>query len=144
MEQIKNQLQARKNFLVQIKKEKEKVLRSAPEGLLRVCCHGNRTQYYLRNNPKDFNGVYIPRKNEDLVRKLAQKDYAARILKNAEKEIKAIEVFLSNYPSVCVEQIYENLHRERQKMIHPIIESMEEYVYNWENVAYQGTFWNDG
>jgi len=133
----------RKEYLTQLRMEKEKILKTSPEGLLRVCCHGNRTQYYLRNNPKDFNGVYIPRKNEDLVRKLAQKDYDARILKNAEKEIKVIEEFLSHYPSVCVEQIYENLHKERRKMIRPIKESIEEYVYNWENVEYQGKFFDD-
>lgn len=63
MEQIKNLLETRENQLKQMKKEKEKALGKAPEGSLRICKHGNKTQYYHRNNPKDFNGVYIKEKN---------------------------------------------------------------------------------
>ena len=63
MEQIKKILRERENQLQQLKKAKEKALVKAPEGSLRLCKHGNKTQYYYRNDPKDFNGVYIKEKD---------------------------------------------------------------------------------
>ena len=48
MEEVKNLLEAREKQLLQLKKEKEKALKSAPEGSLRICMHGNKTQYYHR------------------------------------------------------------------------------------------------
>ncbi len=63
MEQIKNLLETREKQLLQIKKEKEKALRKVPKGSLRICKRGEKAQYYHRNNPKDFNGVYIREKD---------------------------------------------------------------------------------
>lgn len=51
------------------------MLLKAPEGNLRICKHGNGMQYYVRNNPKDFNGSYICEKDFGIARELAQKDY---------------------------------------------------------------------
>ena len=51
-------------------KEKEKSLAKAPDGSLRLCQHGNKIQYYYRDDPKDFNGVYIKEKNIHLFIKI--------------------------------------------------------------------------
>lgn len=123
MEQVKELLKARKNYLLQVKKEKEKSLRTVPEGTLRVCSHGKRTQYYYRNDPKDFNGVYIRSKDVELAKKLAQKDYDQKVLRAAEKELDAIDKYFLNYPDINIEDVYENLHKERQKLIKPIRKS---------------------
>lgn len=138
MEEVKNLLEAREKQLLQLKKEKEKALKSAPEGSLRICRHGNKTQYYHREDPKDCNGVYIREKEITLAQKLAQKDYDKKVLTSIEKELNAINKYLSCYPDVGAEQVYEKLHKERQKLIMPIEESDEEYVSNWEAVEYQG------
>lgn len=138
MEEIKNLLEERKTRLLQLKKEKTKALKSVPEGFLRVCRHGEKTQYYHRKNPKDFNGVYIKEKDRKLARKLAQKDYDERVLKSAETELKAIEKYLSCVPAIPAEQIYENLHQGRQQLIRPVVESTQQYIQNWESVVYQG------
>lgn len=63
MEKLKNLLEARETHLLELKKEKEKSLLSAPEGNLRISSHKNRTQYYHRTDPKDFNGIYIKEKD---------------------------------------------------------------------------------
>lgn len=138
MEQIKKLLKERENQLQQLKKEKEKALIKAPEGSLRLCKHGNKTQYYCRNNPKDFNGVYIKEKNIDLARKLAQKDYDKKVLGSVEQELRAINKYFSGYPKECAEQIYEDLHVERQKIIVPIKETDEAYIRRWQEEKYQG------
>ena len=138
MEQIKNMLESRKKYLQKVKKNKEKALLIAPEGSLRICNHGNRTQYYLRENPKDFNGIYIREKDVRIAQSLAQKDYNQKVLRAAEKELNAINKYLLNYPTANIEQIYENLHKERQKLIVPLRVSDEQYIKEWEQVEYQG------
>ena len=137
MREIQYQLEARKERLQKLKKEKESALKDVPKGTLRVNKHGNKVQYFHRTDPKDPNGVYISAKNNELVRKLAQKDYDQRVLRTVEKELKAINIYLSKYPTQVAEQIYESLHIERQKIITPIEESQEEYIKIWENTDYE-------
>lgn len=138
MEQVKELLEARKSFLLQLKKEKVEALRTVPEGSLRVCSHGKRTQYYHRNDPKDFSGVYIRSNEIELARELAQKDYDQRVLRAIEKEVDAIDKYFNNYPQVNVENVYESLHKERQKLIKPVGKSDQQYLQEWECVEYEG------
>ena len=138
MEQVKELLEARKSFLLQLKKEKVEALRTVPEGSLRVCSHGKRTQYYHRNDPKDFSGVYIRSNEIELARELAQKDYDQRVLRAIEKEVDAIDTYFNNYPQVNVENVYESLHKERQKLIKPVGKSDQQYLQEWECVEYEG------
>lgn len=144
MEQFKQLLKVREKQLLQMKKEKENALLTAPEGKLRVCSHADRTQYYQRNDPKDFNGVYLREKDLHIAQKLAQKDYDQKVLRAAEKELNAIQKYFVSCPEKNAEEIYENLHRERQKLIVPIVEPDEVYVQEWESVEYQGKgFYDD-
>lgn len=138
MEKMKEFLEKRKVYLSQLKKTKEKALKSAPEGSLRLCSRKNKAQYYWRNDPKDSSGIYISEKDIKLARKLAQKDYDKKVLASAEKELEAIKRYQSAYPTTSVEHVYDNLHKERQKLICPIVETDEQYSYTWESVAYQG------
>ena len=138
MEEIKEKLKKREKQLLKLKKDKEKALRNVPEGSLRVNVNGNRVQYYQRTDSKDLNGIYIREKDHRLVQKLAQKDYDKRILCAAEQEMKAIQKYFSANPKKHVEEIYESLHIQRQKLVLPIKASDEEYVRNWENVEYEG------
>lgn len=138
MEQVKGLLEARANRLLQLKKEKESALRDVPEGSLRICKNGDRTQYYQRINPKDISGKYIREKDLCLAGKLAQKDYDQRVLKAVEKELGAIQKYLAGYPKVNVEQIYEKFHEERQKLVVPIEDTEEQYVQKWQSISYQG------
>lgn len=138
MEQIKSMLTARKNYLLQLKKVKQKALVSVPEGNLRICSHGNRVQYYHRTDPKDFSGTYIREKDARLVKKLAQKDYDQKVIHSIEKEMRAIEKYLAACPKKEAEQIFATLHSERQKLVVPIRESDERFVQQWEQIQYQG------
>ena len=138
MKEIRNLLKEREKYLCELKSEKERELKTAPEGLLRVCNSRNRIQYYHRTDPKDFNGVYIKEKDIHLAQGLAQKDYDQRILRAIEKELECIRKYFTNYPERNVEQVLEGLHKERQRFIHPIRETDEQYIQNWRNVAYEG------
>ena len=137
MEEFKDLLETRKKKLQQIKKNKEKTLKKVPEGYLRICKSGNKTQFYHRTNPKDFNGKYIRSEEVEFAKKLAQKDYDSHVLKAAEKEIYAIDKYLSYVPNNVAEEIYETLHPERQKLVIPITLTDEKYVENWLSEEYE-------
>ena len=112
MEEIRNLLKEREKYLRGLKSEKEKELKAAPEGLLRVCNSRNRIQYYHRTNPKDFNGVYIKEKKfiwrRDWRRKPMIKEFLGQlkkswnvlrnILQTTRKEMwnKYLNVFIKN------------------------------------------------
>jgi len=138
MEELKKQMETRRKQLLKVKREKEKALEIAPVGTLRICGRGNRTQYYQRIDPKDTNGIYIRDEAEQIARDLAQKDYDKKVLEAVKKELAATENYLRLYPQTNGEQIYESLHKERQKLVEPIMETEEQYIRKWENVEYQG------
>lgn len=136
--EMKHVVEQRRKQLLQWKKEKEKALVKVPEGFLRICCHGDRTQYYRRKDSKDLNGVYLREKEMDVARKLAQKDYDRKVVRAVEEELRAIDKFLSDYPVKNVEKIYESLHKERQKLVLPIKKTDWQYRQEWEGITYEG------
>jgi len=144
MEEMEELLVARRNYLLQLEKDKEDTLKAAPEGFLRINTGKNKIQYYHRKDPKDFSGVYICEKDVDLVRRLAQKAYDKKVIDSTRKELKAINSFFSNYPEIKAEQVYEKMHEERRKLINPIVETDEQFVANWESVHYDGKGFEEG
>lgn len=138
MEEILNFMEQREIQLLKIKKDKEKSLLKAPEGYLRVCSSNGKVQYYYRNDPKDFNGVYMNEKERKLAEKLAQKDYDQKVLKAVEKELQAIKKYREKYPAKNAEEIFGILHEGRKKLIKPIKPTTEQYVQNWESYEYKG------
>lgn len=55
-----------------------------------------------------------------------------------EKELLAIRKYKSTLPKTAVEHIYEKLHKERQKLVEPIILPDNEFLKQWENYKYKG------
>lgn len=138
MDGIKEKLKKREEYLLQLRAEKEKALLDVPGGALRVCNSGGKLQYYQRNSAKDTSGIYISKKNIELAKKLAQKDYDERALYALKKELAAIQKYQNSYPAVCVEQVYERLHEGRQRLVIPVSETEEQFVDRWEQVKYHG------
>ncbi len=135
---MKSKLEERKEVLERWKKEKEKAVISAPEGCLRICNKGNKTHYYMRTDPKDYNGVYIKNKDFKIAQKLAQKDYDKKVLSHIEKELSAINKYLLYCPGIYAEEIYEHLNAERKQLIRPILQTEEDYVREWESIQFKG------
>ena len=138
MENIKEILQARQNYLLRWKAEKEKAIENAPNGALRICNSSNRTQFYQRMEPSDWNGKYLNEKEFPIAMALAQKDYDRKVIQAIGKELNAIRKFLDTYPIIKAEQVYEKLHKERQKIVNPIQVPEQEFVRKWEQVTYEG------
>lgn len=136
----------------------KEILRMSPEGSLRINKNGNVNQYYLmnssvnRNNrPEavteciknksdrsfiDSHGSYIRKSNMDLIRRLAQKDYARKLLEGAEEEKNKLVKFMTIYNPNRAEELYELLSASRKELVLPYIMPEQDYVAAWEKEEY--------
>lgn len=136
--ELRDELLKRKRVLLQICADVKRKNNQVTEGTLRINGSGNREMYYHVVEGGQAGGVYIKKKDMPLARDLAQKDYYEKVLRSIEKEITAIDMYLSKFPKNKAEQVYESLHIARQKLITPIRETDEQYRKNWEMYTYQG------
>ena len=138
MGSIKEEIESRKHYLTQVRNRIEKNKKKEVTGKLRVCSRGNSFQYYLRDNPTDFNGSYISKENIQVAKDIAQHDYTEQFLKVLQEEINVLNRFLKTYPAEIIENVYENLHRGRKELITPWIESEEDFFRKWQGYEFQG------
>ena len=135
---IKEELLKRKNCLLHMKRNLQERTYDNAEGSLRINGSGNRVQYFHKMKGGNVLGTYISKKNIALAQTLAQKDYDRKVIRSIEQEIKAIEKYLSSIPQNAAEDVYKSLHVERQKLIHPLRETDEQFVRRWEEVSFLG------
>ena len=129
-EQFCNQLKRRKEYLENLIKAKEKSLESAPAGRLRTSSAHGSTSFYCLKGPKDTSGKYLPKKDMQFIRALAQKDYDRKILKSGKAELETIDILI-NLQDKSVEDVYESLSLTRQTLINPIKLPDSEYIAHW-------------
>lgn len=134
----REKLVQREIFLTELVKAKQKQLKqSTVKGTLQINCNGNKVQYYHKD-PDDMRIKYIPEKNMKLVIALAQKSYDKKVLRVAEKELNATRRYLAGCPETTIEQVYEDMHVERKKLVVPDIETDEQFVEGWLAEEYEG------
>ena len=127
----------REEQLKKIINGKKRSITNMPEGVLRINKSKGRYNYYCIKDNSSRNGEYIPKVNIQLAAQLAQKSYDQKVLKAAERELVAIERYRAWMPEYKVEDIYECLHPERQKLVVPVEEPIEEFIAKWEAVEYK-------
>ena len=81
--------------------------------------------------------TYLARKDHDTAVRLAQKDYDIRLLAELEKQLKAIERFLSSYNPDAAAQVYAKLSEPRKALVDKGFLTDEEYTAQWQAVPYQ-------
>lgn len=112
-------------------------LKTAPEGCLRSKKHGTGFQYYHRTDPKDPNGIYIPVSEQEKAGKLAQKKYDQAVIHAAMKQYKTISDFLEKYDPAILQEVYENTHDSRKRLLSPVELPDRDYKVLWQAVEYQ-------
>lgn len=132
------EMQRRAEELLDVIIEKRKSLATVPEGHLRVAMHGKQWHCYRVTECSDGNGVYIPKSDLKLIKRLAQKDYDASVLKEMERELSLIEKFMKAYRFRNVSAVLENTHKNRRLFIEPIQLTDEEYAVRWLAQPYKG------
>ncbi len=137
-----------KNALIQEMEELKQILKIAkkdaergPEGHLRVSHCGKTPQYYQRiplekGNHSNNVGKYIPKKNRELARRLAQKDYALKVMVAIEERVSGIKKFIRLYDKSDVTAIYEHMSEDRKMLVNSYTTSKEERFEQWKNKTY--------
>lgn len=125
-------------------------LGGAPEGSLLVDVIKGKPRYYCRSNPKDKKGTYLGKKDEVIVRRLAQKEYDGKLLRVATRQKAVLERALAAYDKGAdagrqlakarggdpLARVYEGLPAERRRLVEPYAVGDEEYARRWLAVEY--------
>ena len=133
---MKKQLIKEQERLAKIFKRTKQELENAPEGTLRIGKSQGYPQYYHCKNGTSHNGVYLPKKEIELARQLAQKSYNEKILRYAEKTYIKISGLLKDYEDDKMEQILFSEHPERQKLISPVEATFQQKLEHWKSQPY--------
>ena len=142
--ELKELLIMEKRRLDEITKKARTGLKTAPEGTLRVGESQGCTQYYHCKEGAPRNGAYIPKREIELVRQLAQKSYNEKLARYTEKTSAQIERLLKIYEDNKIEKIYASEHPKRQKLIEPLEPTYEQKVEKWLEKPYQGKAFAEG
>ena len=111
---LRNQLISEGKRLDAITAKAKRELDNAPKGSLRIGTSQGCTQYYHCKEGTSHNGVYISKKEMELVRALAQKSYDEKLLRYTEKTSKQIRRLLESYEDDKIEKIYKAEHNKRK------------------------------
>lgn len=144
MVNLKEKLLQEKKRLEYILKKTEKQLKDAPEGSLRLSNTRKWTQYYYYLPGEREKEHYISKDNEDLIRKLAQKGYDAKVIKLARKRLDQIKKITKDYDEDEIEKLFLNEHGGRRKWIHPVEPTWNQQVQIWLSKEYIGKQFREG
>lgn len=113
-------------------------LKKAPDGNLRISINkSGKPEFYHRTDSKDRNGKYIQKKNIDLAKALAQKEYDTRLLAKSKLRRRIIQDFMEKYEISSLNEVYTNTSTLRRNLIDSMGISDEEYVKQWQTVNYK-------
>lgn len=154
--QITADLENRLTKLKQVLAATQKRLANTPQGHLRVSQKGHNPEFYQITEPGDTLGSYIPRTKLALARRLAQKDYDTRLIKQLKQEIRALQKYLAqtkggdsckaggdsaghgSSPDSALTAIYTKLCPARQSLVTPITFTDAQYAAQWQAVSWTG------
>lgn len=144
MKTIETILRKEKQQLKKLVEENKKRGKAAPKGRIRILNKHSGVEYYYKSvDDENKNGRYIKKSEEELARRIVQRDYDADIVKNAEARIKAIDSFMTSYEKTSLTGIYEKMNPYRRELISTPIISDEEYIKRWQSVEYEGKSFAD-
>ena len=120
-------------------KEAQRRLKTAPNGQLRIMKKRNKPQYYYKSEDSNGgNARYMKKSEIELARKIAQRDYDIRLVRKAQKRVKAIQAFLTGYENTSLKQMYQKTNPYRRELVSTPIISDDGYIKNWQAVEYKG------
>lgn len=138
--------QARAEELMQVICEKEKILKKAPAGRLRLARRGRKAHYFhVTKNSSEW-GDYIPAgesAGDAAIAALAQKDYDIHALAELRRELSAIDKFCRAYHPERLEALYAKLHDQRRTYVKPLWLPRVEFIAQWSAASYVGKPFSD-
>ena len=145
MSLLSEQIMMRLAEIRQMTKDLEKKLSKAPEGRLRISTSKGFTRYYQVQPDSGANGRYLPRKEEELAKQLAQKDYDGKVLAMLEQEKKVLEKAAAFYLNAAEEPffagpeelVWSGLVKPRKEKVSPVSPDTETYITQWMAEEYK-------
>lgn len=134
---IYDELKTRQAMLTDVLSLCNQKLKNSPDGSLRAAKNGKRIQYYLKKEGSGPNGIYIKKKKEKLITKLAEKEYYERLEKHSKSELSIIDSYLRRFPEDGIVRAYNKLGKYKKALISPIEVDDETYAKNWEEKEYK-------
>ncbi len=122
--------------------KREKRLKKAPDGNLKIIKNRENYQYYQRQKGEPM-GKYIKKENEKLITALAQKRYDEKYIAVAKEEVKNIKAFLDKYQKKT-SLISAEFPWEIKNKIDIAEMTYDEYALCWQNIVYQPKKIDDG
>lgn len=119
-------------------------LNSSIDGRLRCKADKSGFRYYKCIDSDDRNGMYLVNSKKPMAILLAQKEYDAKFIKQAQKEISCMEEFLERYSRFDLNGIYTSMHPARKILVNPFIRDDTEYAKEWLEVEYPPGYFPEG
>ena len=95
-------------------------------------------QFYQGMPGDKTKGTYIPKENQKLICRLAQKSYDEKIIRLVSKRLDQIKKITRDYEDDEVEMVYWKEHIEKQKRIRPVETIWKRQIEEWEKQEYKG------
>ena len=130
LEQAVNQLEALKQVDWKIRQQ----LKEDSGEVLRLSKSNGTFQYYLKTKDKR---IYIRKKNLQLARSLAQRDYNKKLEPYIAKNIATLEQFTKNYAPEKCENCFSRLPAARRALVKPIFMDDATYAKQWQAQKYE-------
>lgn len=110
----------------------------AIQGTLRISVNGNKIRYYHHWDGYEEKERYIPKKDIDLAKSIAQKNYYDKMLVLVQKRLKEIRRLLKNFDDFELDHAYDKLLPSRKVLITPIEKTIQQKYNEWLQCEYQG------
>ncbi len=139
-QEISELLSRRAEELLNLIKIKEHALKNAPAGSVRIVHRRNKVlQFYRKTEPGDYQGSYMPREDDELARRLVQKDYDQRALEKAKDELRLIQSFQTSLQKNSTDTAFAALDETRKTLVTPATLTDAQYTESWQNQTYRKT-----
>lgn len=118
----------------------ENYFKQAPEGRLKVQNRLGQSYYYRQYKnveTGEFSKEYISKKDEHLIKALAQKGYYVKIKPLLEHNLHVLVEFINNYDADGVDSVYDTLNDVRKTLVNPIRISVNEELRRWNAEIYE-------
>lgn len=135
-EELLELLRAKAEYLEEVLTQKNKALKSAPEGKLHVIRHGKHAQFYLRDSSNNKMGKYIKKAESSLIKKYAQKKYDQKAVKIITGQLKQLRALILQLENQSLSDLFSGLQADEKAYIHPLCMSDEDYLMRWWKKGY--------
>ena len=132
---IQNEINELQKILNDIKHFEEK----APSGTLRIHNKNGKTYYYRQMKDEEGKMIqqYLPLREMNFIRILAQKSYCKKLKTKAERNLKILQQVEADYEIGWMREIYEEQEYQRKKLITPYLKPEEVVLKEWEEEKYE-------